>query len=280
MKKRILNIISFFNLKNVVSIILKYIKNVYYIFYNKFFNATIKEQNRNYKSIPIIIISYNQLVYLKELIDYLMKRDYNNIIIIDNNSNFPALLKYLNKISKKCIVHRLKENHGHLVFWLKKEFYLKYGKGYYVITDPDILPVKECPDDFILHFKRILDKNSKITKVGFSLKTDDIPKSNLIRENIIRWEKKFYSKKNKKGDYISEIDTTFALYKPINFLNKKDFLLAIRTKKPYVARHMGWYLDYKNLTEEQRHYLKTANNSSTWRVNEIGELVDKRYNII
>jgi hypothetical protein len=65
-----------------------------------------------------------------------------------------------------------------MVFWKNKEIFNTYSKGYYVVTDSDIVPNKNCPSDFLLHFKTILDKHYSLSKVGFSLKIDDIPNSN------------------------------------------------------------------------------------------------------
>jgi nucleoside-diphosphate-sugar epimerase len=57
--------------------------------------------------------------------------------------------------------------------------------------------------------------------------------------------------KVENGNYISEIDTTFALYRPENLFNKRsNFFKAIRTKVPYIARHGGWYIDSQNLNAE------------------------------
>ena len=61
---------------------------------NPIFNATVKAQNKDYKSIPIIIISFNQLEYLKKLITFLKERHFKNIVIIDNMSIYKPLLDY------------------------------------------------------------------------------------------------------------------------------------------------------------------------------------------
>jgi len=56
-----------------------------------------------------------------------------------------------------------------------------------------------------------------------------------------------------------------------------NFLKAIRTNLPYTARHGGWYVDPSNLTEEQKYYIQTANNSSSWLTDENGELVNEEF---
>ncbi len=229
------------------------------------FNSTMKRHNENYKSIPIIIISFNQLFYLKELVGFLRKHEYNNIIVLDNNSTYLPLLEYFNSIENDVKIYRLSKNYGHRVFWKQKGVFKEYAKGYYVVTDPDVVPIDACPHDFLKHFKNILDANPEINKVGFSLKIDDIPNTNIEKETILKWENQFWKNQTENKNYIAKIDTTFALYRPRAVKPIwLDFFKAIRVGHPYIAKHGGWYIDSNNLTEEQEYYVKTVNKSSSW----------------
>lgn len=249
---------------------LKHFSAKFHMYYFQYFTRIGFSQLINYKSIPIIIISFNQLFYLKELIGFLKKNNYLNIIIIDNNSTYKPLLDYFDTIESTVTLHRLNENLGHLVFWKNKMLFERYSKGYYVVTDADIVPISECPDDFVLRFKKILDKNFHLTKVGFSLKIDDIPETNPNKQKVIDWESQFWINKTYEGNYIAPIDTTFALYRPNYVYNDLYFYKAFRTDSPYQASHGGWYLDFKNLTEEQVYYFATCNDSSSWSLSEKG----------
>ncbi|APU69096.1 glycosyltransferase [Christiangramia flava] len=247
-------------------------------FYRRF-NTLIKDQYKDFRRIPILIISFNQLHYLKGLIDFLDKHDYRNIIIIDNNSTYKPLREYLASIEHRITVYRLPENYGHNVVFKRKDLFDKYLKGYYVITDSDVVPIKECPPDFLKFFKDILDQNSKVRKVGFGLKIDDIPDSNPQKHNILKRQSKFWDKDKKTAEgYYAEIDTTFALYRPksFNFL-PVPYFSGIRTTFPYLAHHGGWYIDPKKLTSEQEYYLKTSNNSGSWKLNDDGSLENKKF---
>ncbi|WBL24866.1 glycosyltransferase family 2 protein [Zunongwangia sp. HGR-M22] len=241
--------------------------NSYFIFYF-YVSRRKKYDEENPKTYPIIIISFNQFFYLKKLVDFLEKRNYENIVIIDNASTYPELLKYLEllKKSKSVRIHRLHKNYGHLVFWKRKEFRMLYGRGYHVVTDPDVVPIKSCPDNFLAIFKAKLDKYLEVSKVGFSLSLDDIPISNPLKNKIMKWESQFWEHKTKDGDYLAEIDTTFALYRPYETKLEDNFFKAIRTKFPLTAIHGGWYIDAENLTKEQQYYFKTSNNSNTWKI--------------
>ena len=239
------------------------------------FNSVVRRQIKDYKSIPIIIISFNQLYFLKQLIDFLQKNEYKNIVIVDNNSTYPPLLRYFESLENNIIIHRLKNNLGHLSFWKRADIFKQYGKGYYVVTDPDVVPIGECPENFLEEFRKLLDKAYDRTKVGFSLKLDDIPNTNPTQEQILKWESQFWKSKIGTAAYKAGIDTTFALYRPNYNYNLKHFTKAWRTDYPLQARHGGWYIDIDNLTEEQEYYLKTANESASWKINNQGDLVNR-----
>jgi hypothetical protein len=277
MKKKITKFLDLIGLKVFLKAEIILIRRGFMRLFNDLFNNIVINQNKNYKSIPIIIISFNQLFYLKQLIDFLKKYNYDTIVIIDNNSTYEPLLNYFDKIGSTVTIHRLKENYGHLVFWKVKELFEKYSKGYYVITDADVNPIPECPEDFLLYFKKILDEGFKITKVGFSLKIDDIPNTNINKEKILKWETRFWNNKRNDDNFIADIDTTFALYRPAYKHNTSNFYNACRTKMPYIARHGGWYIDNENLTEEQKFFFEKCNESSSWRIDKEGKINKRIY---
>ncbi|WP_274475883.1 glycosyltransferase family 2 protein [Mangrovimonas aestuarii] len=241
---------------------------------NFLFNPVVRKQLDDYKSIPIIIISFNRLHYLKRLVEVLFQKGYKNIVILDNASSFPPLLDYLNDIADKVTVHRLKNNEGHLTYWKNRKIYRMYSQGYYVVTDPDVIPVENCPDDFLKTFIELLHLAYDRTKVGFSLKIDDLKDENPNKERILKWESRFWKSKMHPKAYKAEIDTTFALYRPGYDYKLKHFTKAWRTDFPLQAQHGGWYLS-DALSLEQEFYSKTANQSASWITNSKGELTNK-----
>ncbi|MEI6515718.1 MAG: glycosyltransferase family 2 protein [bacterium] len=205
---------------------------------------------KRYYDIPIIINNRNRHTCLRLMIDWLMSAGYKNIVVLDNNSRYKPLLDYYKNSPVKVIY--LKENMGHLAFW-KTPVYREYYRDYYVYTDPDILPVAECPADFMSHFMALLNKNPNVEKVGFGLKIDDLPDTYDRKNEVIYWENQFWQKEIETGVYDARIDTTFALYKP--FTNAALWPQnALRTGGNYVARHLPWYEDSRNETEESRFY--------------------------
>jgi hypothetical protein len=277
MEKFLIKILDFMGVKEILKKKYFSVKSLLLQFVNNHFNKTVINQNKDYKSIPIIIISFNQLFYLKQLVDFLKKHNYNNIVIIDNNSTYRPLLEYFKEMESTLKIHKLKENYGHLVFWKNKQLFDTYSKGYYVVTDPDINPILECPENFIQYFKNILDEDYKVSKVGFSLKIDDIPDSNVNKDKILKWESRYWKIRRDDGNYQADIDTTFALYRPGYMRNEKNFIKGIRTQYPYQVKHGGWYIDLKKLSEEEKYYIETCNDSSSWRVDELGVLKNDFY---
>ncbi len=211
------------------------------------------------KKIPIIINNFNRLYYLKKMLQWLEKAGYKNIYIIDNASTYQPLLEFYRKTEYN--IFKLDKNVGHLALW-QSHVFLYFRNTYYVYTDPDILPVENCPDDILNHFKNVLEQYPKISKVGFGLKIDDIPDYFPLKEKVLAWENMFWEKEIEKDVFDAKIDTTFALYLPNS---KGDHTLpALRTGGNYIARHLSWYVDFEYLSNEDIQYYKTATNASSW----------------
>jgi glycosyltransferase involved in cell wall biosynthesis len=207
------------------------------------------------KDIPIFIISYNRLTYLKKLIDFLDARGYQNIIVVDNNSTYPPLLEYLRSLTHS--VHFLGENLKHHAVWDCGRFTRVLKRQYYVVTDCDVVPIEETPDDFLEVFYNALQRYRRITKVGFSLKIDDIPDHFADKAKVLKWEGQFWNKRIEPELYEATIDTTFALYKPGIYPKNPRWWKSIRVAYPYSARHLPWYCDSASVSDEDVFYQKT-----------------------
>ena len=202
------------------------------------------------KTIPIIINNRNRLTYMLQLIEWLKKNGYSNIYIIDNDSSYPPLLEYYSKT--KHHVFRLKENVGHLSLW-KTGIIDQFKADYYIYTDPDVLPVNECPTDAIEFLMKKLIQYPAIEKIGFGLKIDDLPDSYQQKQKVIDWEIKFWKTQVEKDIYDAGVDTTFALYRP--YTNGFVWVQkAYRTGGNYVARHLPWYENSNELNKEDSYY--------------------------
>jgi hypothetical protein len=221
--------------------------------FNYFLELLNPSQIADYKQIPIIINNFNRLDSMKQLIESLEKRGYRNIFIIDNLSTYPPLLEYYETCKYK--VFRLDRNIGMNALW-GSGLISNFRKDYFVYTDSDMVPVDECPDDFMLFFLQVLKKHKLAQKVGFSLKIDDIPDCYAMKETVISVEKQYYRYQHEELLYWAPIATTFALYRPrAKRIHGNYYIEMYRTAFPYIARHLPWYMDSSNPDEENSYYL-------------------------
>jgi hypothetical protein len=154
------------------------------------FDGTVRHQMQDHKSIPVIIINFNQLFYLKQLVDFLIRREFKNIIIIDNAFYLPTALRLL--IQNVVTVEKLNTNFGHDVFFKNRDLQKKYGKGFYFLTDSDIVPNKNLPKDFETVMLNYLFKYyKKVNKIGFAIDTKDIPDYYPLKEKSSNLGKTF-----------------------------------------------------------------------------------------
>jgi hypothetical protein len=213
-------------------------------------------------SVPIFIISYNRLSYLRQLVAWLEAAGHNNIIIVDNASDWPPLPEYLEQSPHR--VERLSENMGRFAVWQCGRFGDILKTQLYVVTDCDILPDPQCPPDAVKHFAAMLARHPKLTKIGFSLRIDDLPDHFAEKADVIAWESAF-RKRSVPGEPLFDavIDTTFALYRPGIFPDSPDWWLSARTSSPYVARHLPWYENSAAPDAEALHYSRSVSEENT-----------------
>jgi len=240
------------------------LRPLYYWFYFRYIlilEFIFPPKTKDFYKIPIIINNFNRLTYLKALIEALESRGYYNIFIIDNASSYPQLLDYYKNCKYK--IYYLSENLGHLALW-ESNLFQYFKKDYYVYTDPDVVPVLECPSDFMRHFVGCLKKFKFARKVGFSLRIDNIPDHYKFKNEVIKWEGQYYNLEINDHLYRAPIDTTFALYRPRVKGGSNSYVPMYRTKFPYQAEHLPWYVDSNNLTEEEIFYISNSKTSTMW----------------
>lgn len=200
-------------------------------------------------SIPVVINNRNRLTYLKLLIDWLLNAN-ARIIILDNSSSYPPLLEYYNNLPDSVEVVYLGRNIGHkaLYEWRGYKF---FDTEYFVYTDSDIVPSDECPKDLLSYLVEKKREYPYCVKIGLALRIDDLPDHYELKSEVIKWERKWWKKK--RGDlWVADVDSTFAVYH--QSVVSHSLSPSMRTNFPYVARHLPWYLDLKNLSEEEAYY--------------------------
>jgi FkbM family methyltransferase len=216
------------------------------------------------KNIPAVIIGYNQVTYIKNMVDQLKKYT-SDIIIIDNNSTFPPLLDYYRDDFHYTLL-KMDANYGHSIYqdpWIQK-----LVGDTYLLTDPDLQFNSKLPDLFIADLLRI-SNYFKAGRVGFALAIDS---DNLRTDvqfaghSIQGWERQFwlhkleYSPNAHMELYAAFIDTTFCL------INKKySDHHSIRVAGDYTCHHLPWYKDFRTHLQEGEYesYIQ-HNRSSNW----------------
>lgn len=210
-------------------------------------------------NLPIFINSRDRVNCLKQLIEWLLKAGYKNLIILDNDSSYPPLLEYYRVIEadSRIKVVRLGKNFGHKALW---DCGILEGldiKTPYAYTDSDVVPIEECPDNFVQELLRTLRKYPGVKKAGSGLYLDDLPES---KKETVTWEKHFYTAPIANDLYYGPIDTTFAVYRNVR---QYEIKRAIRTRGRIQIRHLPWYYNsYEDMPEDERYYGRHANSSS------------------
>ena len=218
------------------------------------------------ESYPVFIPVRDRLSPLLEVIDWLTAHGHDEIWLIDNASTYPQLIDYLQRSPFHVI--RLAHNLGHRSPWLSGVVQREAYGRYFVVTDPDVVPDPACPPDALARFRDLLDRYPEVDKVGFGLRIDDLPDHYPLKHEVIDWEWGFWSDEVEHGVYRAGLDTTFALYRPLD--RRHELMRALRTGAPYVARHLPWYLDPSTLSDEDVYYRAHADATmSNWDRDEL-----------
>ena len=72
------------------------------------------------EDVPVFVICFNRLDYLRRLVSWLERSGFQNIILVDNASDYPPLEEYLSASPHR--VEIMEENLGHLVVWESHRF--------------------------------------------------------------------------------------------------------------------------------------------------------------
>lgn len=211
--------------------------------------------------IPIFINARDRLDCLRQLVDWLRQAGYEKIYILDNASTYQPLLDYYGTLEEQGIwVLKLRQNLGHTALWQSGILEKLDIRTPYIYTDPDVLPLEECPKDFVAELLGLLRKYPWLEKAGLGLYYEDITYFDAAAKR--NWEKMFYQVPVEAGVYFAPVDTTLALYRDARHYCIEE---AVRTGGRLMCRHLPWYYDYERLPEDERYYLEHASESSTLR---------------
>jgi hypothetical protein len=199
----------------------------------------------------------------------------HEIVIYDANSTYKPLLDYLKQLEQEGVtVYRSAKNitvdeHLNSVADAIDDWFATYSASYYVVTDPDIALEGNCGD--ILELYAYLLDTRDIEVVGPMLRIDDIPDYYPLKQKVIeRHTEQFWHKtpltlswKAKTIQYqLAPIDTTFGMYR--SGFKFHRLCNGYRTYAPYWAKHLDWYINPAEMSEDQLYYLEHASIVSHW----------------
>lgn len=192
-------------------------------------------------AVPVFINCRDRVRDLRGLVAWLEAAGHERIVLLDNASTWEPLLAYLAESPHE--VRRLGVNRGSRALWE-----IGAPDEWFVYTDPDIVPIRECPNDAVEHLREVAQRHPGHPKVGLGLYLEDVPP----QMPSLALERSYYAAELEPGVFDAPVDTTFALYRP-----RAQFTYrALRCGWPYQARHMSWYRAKPG--EEDTYYLERA----------------------
>ena len=224
------------------------------------------------EEITVVINNRNRLTTTKNMVDKLLHLNpEEDIIIIDNDSSYPPLLKWYNEIINKVEIAPY-NNEGHLALW-STGLYKSLGK-FFVYTDSDI----ELNENFPKNWKEIMFENciKYQKKVALALRTDDLPDHYRYKNQVIRNEGRWWLNQVEPDIYEADTDTTFFLMENIGDNQYASVRLA---HSNMICRHIPWYHDLGNLDKEEDYYLKNLGTRVTTQYSK-QHLEPEKYNDI
>lgn len=221
----------------------------------------------NLNNIPIVIISWNSLTFIKNFIEQFIEFP-NPIVILDNNSSFNPLIYYYKEIQEKLPnkihIALLKKNYGH-------EVYLKFKNQLpkiYILSDPYLKIGPNFPKNFAEIFLNLSNKY-KTYKIGATLDISDkdlfINCPNYTHSlNIYDFELQYWKEPILDDNYElykALVDTTFCLINNNYDINN----LQIRIAGDFTMKHLPWYENYikNNFLPDELIIWKENNKSSS-----------------
>jgi glycosyltransferase involved in cell wall biosynthesis len=206
--------------------------------------------------ITVVINNRNRLTTTKNMVDKLLHLNpEEDIIIIDNDSSYPPLLKWYNEVINKVEIVPCK-NEGHLALW-STGLYKSLGK-FFVYTDSDIQLNENFPKDWKERMFQTWLKYEK--KVALAIRTDDLPDHYRYKNQVIRNEGRWWLNELEPNIFQADTDTTFFMMENFGD-NQYD---SVRISQPdMICRHAPWYHDLTSLDDEETYYLKNLGSRVT-----------------
>lgn len=210
--------------------------------------------------LPIFINCRDRLGCLQKLVTWLLDAGYRRIYLLDNASTYPPLRAWYGKICRdpRVTLVQLQENLGYQALWRSGILHQLDIQTPYVYTDPDTVPIEDCPKGLLARLYGLMRKYPFIDKVGPGLMMADVQESKDLDLSL---ERSYYHVPVEEQVFFAPCDTTFALYAPLYHYTN---FMSLRTCGRLLVRHLPWYLDRDHLPEDEQYYVAHADSSSSF----------------
>ena len=228
---------------------------------------------------PVMIICYNNGVYVENLVRQLNGFDITPVVI-DNRSSDQKTLTTLAQLAaeKQAYIAYSEKNFGHFVGLLDPIY--QQLPNHFAYTDPDLDLNKNLPKDFLQKLINLTNEY-QVYKAGFALDLlDDEPvivASQRISHtkpfdyqndfSVRQFEAQFWRlpiQHDTLEIYYARIDSTFAVYNKQQY--RGDFYDAVRVAGDYSAIHLPWFprLDIMNEDQKLAYLNSDRKKDTTW----------------
>ena len=206
---------------------------------------------------PIFLTNMNRLTTCKKMVDDLFKLNGNSdITIIDNKSTYVPLLDWYKEIENDIKIIRLHANHGPWVFF-SSDIYKIRDCEYYIYSDADLELNPNMPYNWQEIMKEYINKYDR--KASLALKMDDIPDHYPYKATVFDHQSICWYPTEEENVYRAITDMTFTMDQKIKAYRYE----STRLSGNFACRHIPWYIDFNNISEEEIYYLENIGESFT-----------------
>ena len=202
---------------------------------------------------PIFLTNMNRLTTCKKMVNDLFRLNGNsNITIIDNNSTYEPLLDWYKEVENDIKIIRLHANHGPWVFFNGGFWQIKEDQ-YYIYSDADIEINPNMPYNWQEILKEHIEKYDR--KASLALRIDDIPDHYPYKKIINNHQSICWYTTEEENVYKAITDMTFTMDQKTKGYRYE----SVRLSGNFACRHIPWYIDFNNISEEEVYYLEHIN---------------------
>jgi hypothetical protein len=223
--------------------------------------------------ITVFIGTFNRLDTLERTIgSYRRFGDYE-LVIVDNGSWHPDCVRLLAEIEKLPEVAKIYSLPASMDMNDLSNNFVTAIDDWRSQTKSKWFAVSEADVSFDGADQGALDAYVALAEetgraVGPHLCVDDIPHGYPLRNRVLSCESRLLYRESMTqclGIYYSpwQIDTTFHLF-PRHQSFRRLHMDTVRVGPPYAAKHLDWYLDIHNPTDENRIYIHRVPGVGSW----------------